>query len=336
MPMQTMGVDVAKMTLEAAVVQDGHCRALGSFANTPEGWDALATQVAPGAPGAVQLVLEPTGGYELGVALWAYQRGWQVLRPNPRQVRDWAKSQGRRAKTDAQDAQVLAQYGAQTQVPILQWQPLPAAVSELEQLLHRRDEVAALLQRERTRQQQLVVRPGMPAAVPASVRRLIGALEAELAELERAIAGHLAQHPDQCAARDRLLSVPGVGARNVLPLLVLLGRWQAQTDGRGSPKGLVAYAGLDPQPYQSGTSVHRHPAISRQGAPHLRSRLYMGALGALRGKNAVRSFYDHLVGRGKPKKLALVAAARKILVWAWAVYHSGAPFDASKTGRLVA
>lgn len=124
----------------------------------------------------------------------------------------------------------------------------------------------------------------------------------------------------------------------MLPLVVLLGRWQAQTGGHGSPKGLVAYAGLDPQPYQSGTSVHRHPAISRQGAPHLRSRLYMGALGALRGPNAVRRFYDHLVGRGKPKKLALVAAARKILVWAWAwaVYHSGAPFDASKTDRLVA
>ena len=138
------------------------------------------------------------------------------------------------------------------------------------------------------------------------------------------------------AARTRLLSVPGIGPRNVLPLLVLLSRWQVQTEGQGTTKGLGALAGLDPQPYQSGTSVARHPHISRQGERRLRSRLYMGALGALRGRNAVHTFYDRLVGRGKAKKLALVAATRKILVWAWGVFHSGTPFDAAKTIQLVA
>ena len=130
--------------------------------------------------------------------------------------------------------------------------------------------------------------------------------------------------------RARLLSVPGIGTRNVLPLLVLLFRWDVLTDGRGESNGLVAYVGLDPQPYQSGTSVHRPAAISRQGERLLRSRLYMGALGALRGHNPVRAFYDHLVGRGKAKKLALVAAARKIVVWAWVVFHTDIPFAATK------
>ncbi|HEV2235364.1 MAG TPA: hypothetical protein VGR57_01775, partial [Ktedonobacterales bacterium] len=60
------------------------------------------------------------------------------------------------------------------------------------------------------------------------------------------------------------------------------------------------------------------------------------AVGALRGHNAVRAFYERLVGRGKAKKLALVAAARKLLVWAWAVFQSGLPFDAAKTLHLVA
>ena len=329
--MLILGVDVAKVQIAAAVWQDGRGHALGSFANTPAGWDALATHLpAPMAadPAQVTLVLEPTGGYELGLALWAYRRGWLVRRPNPRHVRDWAKSQGRRAKTDAQDAQVLAQYGAQVPSPL--WQPLPAAVSDLEQLVHRRDEVEALLQRERARRDQVAARPEMPSAVRQSIERLLEALEHERGELEQAIADHLRQHPELAAARTRLLAVPGVGARNVLPLLVLLARWQAQTGGCGTVKGLVAYAGLDPQPYQSGTSVQRHATISRMGERLLRSRLYMGALGALRGHNPVRSFYDHLVSRGKAKKLALVAAARKILVWAWAVFHSGAPFDAAK------
>lgn len=345
--MLTIGIDVAKATVEAAVwdVQAQHSVALGRFANAADGWEALTVAARAALGGAVltapvRVVVEPTGGYELGLALWAAAQapaGWGVLRPNPRHVREWARSQGYRAKTDRQDALVLAQYGAQVATPL--WQPLPAAVGELEQLLHRRDELETLLHRERTRQQQVAARagqPGMPPALGQSIARLIEALEREHAQIEQALAEHLAQHPDQCAARDQLLTVPGVGARIVLPLVALLGHWQAQTDGHGSAKGLVAFAGLDPQPHQSGTSVQRHATISRQGERRLRSRLYMGALGALRGHNPVRQFYDRLVGRGKPKKLALVAAARKILVWAWAVFHAKTPFDAAKTVQLVA
>ncbi len=313
---------------------------LGTFANEPSGWAdlrrAVAAQVDAATP--VVVVMEPTGGYELGVALWAHaQVGWQVSLPNPRQVRDLARAQGRRAKTDRQDVLVLASYGAQAQPPI--WHPLPSEVAELEQLLRRRNELDALLRAERNRQQHVTARaglPGMPAAVPASVGRVIKAVEEELAELEREISEHLRTHPHLERLRARLLSVPGIGVRNVLPLVVLLFRWQVLTAGGGSAKGLTAYAGLDPQPYQSGRSVRRPAMISRQGERLMRRRLYMGALGALRGHNAVRAFYDRLVGRGKAKKLALVAAARKILVWAWAVFHSDTPFDAAKLASLAA
>lgn len=92
----------------------------------------------------------------------------------------------------------------------------------------------------------------------------------------------------------------------------------------------MAYTGLDPQPYESGTSVHRQAGISRMGQREVRRLLYMGALGASRGQNPLPTFYERLVGRGKAKKVALVAAARKLLTWAWAVYHSGTPFDATK------
>ncbi len=345
-PPMTLGIDVAKATLEAALEVDGRAIALGSFANTAAGWETLRVRVqtqvggpatADERPG-VLLVLEPTGGYELGLAVWAHEQpGWMVSRPNPRLVRQWARAQGRRAKTDRQDALLLAHYGAHVQPPA--WHPLPREVGELEQLLRRRDEVQGLLRAERNRQQQVQARvgqPGMPAAVPASVGRVIRALEEELGELERQIGEHLRAHPHLDHLRRQLLSVPGIGTRNVLPLLVLLFRWDVLTNGRGESKGLVAYVGLDPQPYQSGTSVHRPASISRQGERLLRSRLSMGALGALRGHNPVRAFYDHLVGRGKAKKLALVAAARKIVVWAWAVFHSDTPFDATKHSALAA
>ena len=119
--------------------------------------------------------------------------------------------------------------------------------------------------------------------------------------------------------------MPGLGAKTVLHLVVLLHRWHTLTAGQGRDKGLVAYVGLDPQPHESGTSVHGRAAISRQGERGLRRRLFMAALGGTRRDNALRRFYRRLVARGKAKKLALVAAARKLLTWAWAVFRRQHP-----------
>ena len=118
----------------------------------------------------------------------------------------------------------------------------------------------------------------------------------------------------------RLRAVPGVGAKNVLPLLVSCYRFHARTAGHGTAKGITAFVGLDPQPYDSGRSVHKPATISKMGNRDLRRLLYMGALGGVRGNNPLRPFYHQLVARGKAKKLALVAAARKILVWAWTLF----------------
>jgi transposase len=324
-----VGVDIAKASFTAAVWQRGQAHALGTFANSPDGFAALAQAVAaPSEPPApVHLPVEPTGGYELALAHWAHGQGWRVSCPNPRQVREWAAGLGRRAKTDRQDAQVLARYGAERQPPA--WQPWATAWSELDSLLRRKEELSALLRQERNRPQALALRPGIAGAVPASIGRLIEALEGELREIEQAIAAHQ-QQGAVTEALARLRTVPGVGARTALPLLVLLQRWEQLTAGRGDAKGLVAYVGLDPQPYESGTSVWRRATSSRQGDRAMRARLYMAALGGLRGRNPLRSFYDRLVGRRKAKKLALVAAARKLLVWAWAVYRQQQPFDAAR------
>lgn len=341
----TVGVDIAKATLEAAVWQEGRAVRLGAFAQTLAGWvalrDAVATQQASTAHAEdgerVALVLEPTGGYELAFALWARQQpGWQVHRPNPARVRAWARSQGVRAKTDQQDALLLARFGASAQPALPIWQPLASEVSELDQLLRRRDDVTDWLQRERRRHEQLGVRPDASPTVRASVERLLKTLEDELADLERAIAEQVQRYARLQAMQERLRTVPGVGSRVVLPLLVACERYHALAGKQGSAKGMAAYVGLDPQPHESGTSVHHRALISRQGDRLLRARLYMGALGALRGANPVHAFYERLVARGKPKKLALIAAARKLLTWAWAVYRSGQPFDATKTVKLIA
>jgi transposase len=273
----------------------------------------------------IHLIVEPTGGYELAIVAFAYGQNWDVSLPRPegprKQVRDWAKGEGRRAKTDRQDARLLAQLGADKR-PQPQ-APLASEVSELDTLLKRRQDLEQLLRQEQNRLGELQSRPGVPPAVVRSLQEVIAALEKALAELEAAITQHLRQYDHLQQQANRLLALPGIGPKNVLPLLVLLYRWHTLTHGQGSAKGLTALVGLDPQPFESGSSVRRTASISHMGNAEVRRLLYMRALGALRGHNPLHDFYDRLVGRGKAKKLALVAASRKLLTWSWAIFSTG-------------
>lgn len=326
-----LGIDIAKDTFVAALWHGDTGQELGEFQNTHDGFQQglQAAEQAIGCPPgeAWSLALEPTGGYELALALFAAELDIRVSRPNPKQVREYARSLGRRAKTDRLDALLLARYAAERKLP--RWVPLAREVSELESLLERQRELEERLGQERRRQQALSRRPGVAGHVPDRLKQVIESLEAALKEVQEAIQGQMAQHPDLQAEAKRLQQVPGVGARNVLWLLVLMRRWDTLTQGQGSAKGVVAFAGLDPQRHESGTSVRGRATISRMGDRRIRPRLYMGALGGIKGDNPLRAFYQRLVKKGKAKKLALVACARKILVWAWAVYRDQTEFRKS-------
>ncbi len=206
--LRVRGVDVGTTDLVAAVWTDGQEQAPGTFPHTPAGFAALATAVGDRPD---RMIFAPTGGDALALADWAVARGWVVCRPNPRHVRDWARRQGRRAKTDRHDALLLARSGAKHDLPA--WTALPSAVAELERLLRRRDDLEQVLRQERNRQQQLTNRPGIATAVPPSLKQVIEALEDALREVEQAIAAHQRQHADLDAAIQRVRTVPGIGAR---------------------------------------------------------------------------------------------------------------------------
>lgn len=332
-----IGVDMSKASFTAAVWDGAHALDLGEYSNTQAGYASLCGQLTEWqqrtASLTIHVIVEVTGGYELSLVTYAYTQGWAVSLPGcplgPKQVRDWAKGEGKRAKNDRLDAQLLTRFGVKQQ-PQPQ-QPLPTEVRELDNLLARRQDLEQMLRQEpgahRARQGDLQGRPGVPVSVLNNLQRVIEALEQALAEIEQAIQQLLQVHHHLQVAMERLLALPGIGKKNVLPLLVLLERWHTLTNGQGSAKGLTALAGLDPQVYESGSSVRKHRTISRMGDKEVRRLLYMGVLGGVRGDNPLRTFYQRLVGRGKAKKLALVAASRKLLTWAWAVFSSEADWN---------
>jgi transposase len=315
-----LGADIAKANFVAELIAQEEV-ALGEFGNDAQGFAALAERITAfkaQADTVIHLVVEPTGGYELALVAFAYEQGWLVSLPNPKQVRDWAKGMGQRAKTDAQDARLLARYGAFCQ-PAAQAQ-LASEVSELDSLLKRRQDLEQMLQQEKNRLQEMATRPGIAPAVKSSLQQVVEALQEALRQVEEAIAAQMRQHAHLQEEAKRLLVLPGIGPKVVLPLLVLLYRWHTMTAGEGSTKGISAFVGLDPKTHASGRTNRQHLPISKMGNAEMRRLLYMGALSAVHGHNPLQTFYERLVGRGRPKKVAVVAAARKLLTWAWVLF----------------
>ena len=324
-----IGIDIAKASFEAGVQEGEEGAKWGRFTNDAAGFEALTQRIAQeeADPSQVYLVVEPTGGYELALVVFGRAKGWNVCLVNPRKVREWAKGMGWRAKTDGQDALKLSGYGAARR-PVPQ-EEMPANVQELDSLLRRKDDLEKMIREERNRQQSPQA-PGLSGSVSESIDRVLEALTQELARVNEVIEKLLASDTVLQEDLQRLRQVPGIGERNAPYLLVFLYRWEAVSRGEGGAKELTAYTGIDPQPYESGTSVRRHGGISRMGNSGIRQRLYMSALGGVRGNNPLREFYQGLVGRSKPKKVALVAASRKILVWAWAVFSRKVDFDPAR------
>ena len=311
-----VGIDVAARTLAVVVLAPDtpadRRPTAQEVANTVAGWQALRQHLtAVGAPPAgTRLVLEATGTYWVGVATDLTDAGWTVSVVSPASVRAYAQARLRRAKTDAVDAYVLAGYGRDLRPT--PWTPPPADVRALQLLLRQRDDLVALRTQTSNRQHALAQLPTVPAEVQQPLVALRTLLDEQVATLEQAITQRAttlsAPHAADVA---RLDGIAGVG---LLTAAVVLVETAPLLAAGATPKQVVAYAGLDPAPHQSGTSVRGAGQISKTGTPRLRQALYMAALSAKRPTGPLRTFYTRLLARGTPKRLALVAVARKLLV----------------------
>ncbi len=329
-----VGVDVSQNTLDVARIIDNQeiCVNLGTFANDEEGFDNIQKMIQKEAKQAgadeIQITVEPTGGYEQRFVRFAIKKNWRVTMPNPCKVRQWAKGMGIRAKTDRVDARLLARYGASH--PLHEYKPLPPEIARLDSLLTRKEELEENLRREENRLHARKSQSMETGFIIASIERTVSWLKEEIARIEDEINAFLKENPDVNLQLKNIKTVPGVGERNALFFLVLMYRWDTNTEGKGTSKQLTAYLGLDSVPTDSGTSVHRRPVISKEGNRKLRCRFYMSAFGGVHGKSPLGVFYNRLVAKGKKKKLAIVAGARKILTWCWATFRNNTTFDAHK------
>jgi transposase len=300
-----VGVDVSQAQLDVAV-----CPSAENFSvtNDADGVAQLLARIAPLRPQAV--VIEASGGPEDLVVseLCAAQVAVAVV--NPRQVREFAHSLGRLAKTDRLDALVPAQFGhAMLRSERLVFTQLrPEAESELKALVRRRRELIEMLVAESNR--RLRARKVVKKSIVASIR----GLKRALAELEQQVKETIKQSPAQQKKLALLQQVPGVGpqlARSLVaevPELGQLGRRQ-----------IASLIGVAPHAHESGTFKGRRMIWG--GRAPVRATLYMAMLSASRCNPVLAPFYRRLLERGKSKKLAYIACARKLLVMLNAMFR---------------
>lgn len=304
----TVGIDVSKARLDVHVHPLGESFGVG---NDEAGVQALVERLG-GLEGIVGIGLEASGRYERLAVVQLAEVGLPVMVLNPAQVRHFAEAINLKAKTDAIDARLLALFVAATKP-----EPRPLAdaqTRELAALLARRRQLVGMLAAERTRRQQ-----ASPGRVRTSLARVVTTLEDELRVLDQDIDKMVRGTPVWRDRENLLASVPGVGktiARTLLAELPELGKL--------SPKQIAALAGLAPYTRQSGQ--WRGKSFIGGGRTAVRTALFMGALVASRHNPTLKAFRDRLVANGKPKLVALIATARKLLTILNAIVRDRKPW----------
>jgi transposase len=289
-----VGIDVSKDRLD---VHLGPSKEVFDFARSPEGLERLVERLRTHRPALI--VLEATGGFEITVAAALAAAGLPLAVVNPRQIREFARSTGRLAKTDRLDAEVIALFAERVRP-----EPRPLADADaqaLGELVARRRQLVEMFGMESNRQHQ-----ARDARIRTRIQTHLAWLQQALADIDQEIDGQVRRSPVWLESEQLLTSVPGVGkvtARTLLADLPELGKLDRRK--------LAALVGIAPFNRDSGR-LRGHRAIAG-GRFAVRNALFMATLSAIRWNPLIRSHYTQLRQRGRPAKVALVACMRRLL-----------------------
>lgn len=296
-----IGVDVSKKHLDLSLFDEGDAR----IPNDAKGLRNLVDRIGK-LSGSVCVTCEATGGYENQLLNALLTAEVPAARLNPSQVRYFIRSQGVGAKNDRIDAHMLARFAKlrHDEGKLFLLSPDEHDRRELRDLLNRRSQLSEAILQERNR-----LDPAPEKVVAADIRSHIRFLERHLKKIELAIDEWLRSHPSFESFHERLSQVKGLGRVSVLTLIAFMPEL-----GQVSAKRAAALVGVAPYERQSGESQQK--ARIGGGRSEVRKTLYMAALAAARSNPLLEEFYQRLVSGGKPKKVALIAVMRKLVVLA--------------------
>jgi transposase len=303
-----IGIDVSKDRLDVHVLPQDEAFFVE---RNGKGLAVLIERLNPLVPSLV--AVEATGGFETTTAAALAGAGLPVAVINPAQIRHYAQALGKRAKTDPIDAQVIARFAADVRPQV---HPLPDELTQfLAELVARRRQIVEMLQAERQRQKRATNR-----RVRKSIARIIVALEKELLDADTEIGEAIRSSAIWHEKENLLASVPGVGPQTARTLIAELPEL-----GTLNRKTVASLAGLAPYTRQSGR--WKGKSMIGGGRKNVRSALFIAAMVAGRYNPVLKAFRDRLVADGKPKIVALIAVARKLLTILNAILRDNKPWQ---------
>jgi transposase len=318
----TVGVDVGATSVEWVFRKAGKNSKAERVAQSPQGHAALIKRLQALAP--VSVVMEATGIYYLDLAVALHDAGLPVSVINPKSFKHFAALKLDQAKTDAQDAGILAEFGDRM-TPAL-WTPPDAQRLALRDIGRQINRLTAARTQAKNRLHALQAKQMTMPLLLEDEREGIVLLDRRIARLQQAAVALIEQDETLQRQLQQLCTAKGIALSSGI---AILGEFCVLPSHLKAPQ-VSRYAGLDVRVCQSGTSVNRPGKLSKAGNAYLRAALYMPAMSAIQWEPRAKAFYTALVGRGKKKMQALCAVMRKYLTGLWACIQKNTPFDSSR------
>lgn len=317
-PRSLLGIDMSKASFHVHLIRPDECTFSHQFDNTPSGFKALCAWLTKHNAGLVKAAVEATGNYALPLMLHLVAASHKVAYLNPRRVKDFSKSLGRKAKTDPIDAKLIALFVQRLEPRT--WTPPASELTALQGLLRHREDLVAQHTAMGNR-----LKTASSKEVRTSLKRVVKTLDKEVKTADKQIQILVLKHTTLQKASSLLRSIPGFGTVNSLTVLAEVPHLATFERARDA----AAFAGVTPCVQQSGTSVRGRGRMSKEGSAPLRKALYMAALNVICRPNPLREFYLQMVARGKSKACALGALMNKLMRIAYGVIKHQTPFVAN-------
>ncbi len=305
-----LGVDISKETFDIVTKGGKHLQ----YCNNNKGFSRFCKSIPKGS----LCVMEATGIYHLRLAKFLYYKEIAVSVVNPLRIKRFSQMHLRRNKTDKADAQIISLYAQNQEVEL--WEPAPQVIEQSKdtyQIMEQYIEFRAGLKNKLDALKSKDAHKRLIESVISQIEHITDSITELQTELDELITGY------KPVMLSNITSIVGIGKRTAALLIVAT---QGFKDFDNA-KQLCSFFGMAPTETSSGISINGKRKISKMGNPLVRKKLYMCSLQASRHNKACINLYQRLLAKGKPKKLALIAVANKLLKITFAIAKSGLPYD---------
>lgn len=312
-----IGIDVSKKKLDLSIYNGDQHKAL-CVNNDKKSIESMLKSFI-NKKGDCLFVMEATGVYHLQLATILHEQGFNVGVINPLIIKRFSQMKMMRAKTDAVDARIIAEYGYEQKVSL--FQPRSKERQKIIKILKAVDAFIETKDGYYNRLEALSQDPLQVKSVSKSYKQIIRNAERMIAKFEAELLQIVKEHYSE--VYERLLTIKGVGVKTAVIIIGFFGKFE---DFENS-KQVASFIGINPSPKESGSSVKGRGRISRKGNSYLRKQLYMTSLSAMQHNKSCKEFYERLMSKGKEHKVCRVAVVNKLIKQIFAILKYDRTYD---------